>query len=122
MFILTPPWKYGGDMSPYFKANKKKLNLKRTARISVRPCCFSSPQPFSPPYHALSPHNSESRKSPTVVLFDVDTGRISIRHCKTKEYHSECSGKITRIMSWILSTAFCELNDVQTSVCHGMLS
>ncbi|GJX61987.1 hypothetical protein Tco_0294887 [Tanacetum coccineum] len=24
----------------------------------------------------------ESRKSPTTVLFDVDTGRISIRHCK----------------------------------------
>ncbi|GJW88999.1 hypothetical protein Tco_0164339 [Tanacetum coccineum] len=24
----------------------------------------------------------ESRKSPTVVLFDVDTGRISIRHCE----------------------------------------
>ncbi|GJV74516.1 retrovirus-related pol polyprotein from transposon TNT 1-94 [Tanacetum coccineum] len=21
VFILTPPWKYGGDMSPYFKAN-----------------------------------------------------------------------------------------------------
>ncbi|GJY04025.1 hypothetical protein Tco_0369965 [Tanacetum coccineum] len=30
----------------------------------------------------------ESRKSPTAVLFDVDTGRISIRHCETKEYHS----------------------------------
>ncbi|GKC60721.1 hypothetical protein Tco_1088319, partial [Tanacetum coccineum] len=24
----------------------------------------------------------ESRKSPTAVLFDVDTGRISIRHCE----------------------------------------
>ncbi|GJQ94174.1 ribonuclease H-like domain-containing protein [Tanacetum coccineum] len=40
----------------------------------------------------------ESRKSPTAVLFDVDTGRISIRHCETKEYHSECSGNILRIM------------------------
>ncbi|GJZ87344.1 hypothetical protein Tco_0658954, partial [Tanacetum coccineum] len=26
----------------------------------------------------------ESRKPPTAVLFDVDTGRISIRHCETK--------------------------------------
>ncbi|GJV02202.1 hypothetical protein Tco_1335771 [Tanacetum coccineum] len=40
----------------------------------------------------------ESRKSPTAVLFDVDTGRISICHGETKEYHSEYSGKITRIM------------------------
>ncbi|GKB76180.1 hypothetical protein Tco_0943075 [Tanacetum coccineum] len=40
----------------------------------------------------------ESRKSPTAVLFDVDTGRISIRHYQTKEYHYECSGNITRIM------------------------
>ncbi|GKD75578.1 hypothetical protein Tco_1333860 [Tanacetum coccineum] len=37
-------------------------------------------------------------KSPTAVLFDVNTGRISIRHCETKEYPSECSGKISRIM------------------------
>nr|GFC62315.1 hypothetical protein [Tanacetum cinerariifolium] len=34
---------------------EKKLNLKRTARISVRPCCFSNPRPVSPPYHPLSP-------------------------------------------------------------------
>ncbi|GJY90923.1 hypothetical protein Tco_0506119 [Tanacetum coccineum] len=33
----------------------------------------------------------ESRKSPTAELFDVDSGRISIHHCDTKEYHSECS-------------------------------
>ncbi|GJR51369.1 hypothetical protein Tco_1401890 [Tanacetum coccineum] len=26
--------------------------------------------------------HKESHKSPTAVLFDVDTGRISIRHCK----------------------------------------
>ncbi|GKB60396.1 putative ribonuclease H-like domain-containing protein [Tanacetum coccineum] len=31
----------------------------------------------------------ESRKSPTAVLFDVDTGRISIRHVNTKESHSD---------------------------------
>ncbi|GJR28137.1 hypothetical protein Tco_1104369 [Tanacetum coccineum] len=34
---------------------EKKLNLKRTARISVRLCCFSNPRPVSPPYHTLSP-------------------------------------------------------------------
>ncbi|GJY25204.1 hypothetical protein Tco_0399930 [Tanacetum coccineum] len=38
----------------------------------------------------------ESCKSPTAVLFDVDTGRISIRHYETKEYHSQCSGNITK--------------------------
>ncbi|GKD41796.1 F-box/kelch-repeat protein-like protein [Tanacetum coccineum] len=40
----------------------------------------------------------ESRKSPTAVLFDVDTRRIFIRHCETEQYHSECSSNITRIM------------------------
>ncbi|GJT47602.1 hypothetical protein Tco_0973759 [Tanacetum coccineum] len=34
---------------------EKKLNLKRTARISVRPCCFSNPCLVSPLYHPLSP-------------------------------------------------------------------
>ncbi|GKB47881.1 RNA-directed DNA polymerase, eukaryota [Tanacetum coccineum] len=34
---------------------ERKLNLKRTARISVRLCCFSNPRPVSIPYHALSP-------------------------------------------------------------------
>nr|GEX54790.1 hypothetical protein [Tanacetum cinerariifolium] len=34
---------------------EKKLNLKRTARISVHPCCFSNPRLVSPPYHPLSP-------------------------------------------------------------------
>ncbi|GJY55134.1 hypothetical protein Tco_0446798, partial [Tanacetum coccineum] len=30
-----------------------------------------------------------SRKSPTAVLFDDDTGRISIVTVNTKEYHSD---------------------------------
>ncbi|GKD06625.1 hypothetical protein Tco_1181599, partial [Tanacetum coccineum] len=34
---------------------EKKLNLKRTTRISVRPCCFSNPRPVSSPYRPLSP-------------------------------------------------------------------
>nr|GEV52743.1 hypothetical protein [Tanacetum cinerariifolium] len=33
---------------------EKKLNLKCTTRISVRPYCFSNPRPVSPPYHPLS--------------------------------------------------------------------
>ncbi|GJY26179.1 hypothetical protein Tco_0400905 [Tanacetum coccineum] len=32
-----------------------KLNLKRTARISVRPCCFNNPRTSSSPYQPLSP-------------------------------------------------------------------
>ncbi|GJX63294.1 hypothetical protein Tco_0296194 [Tanacetum coccineum] len=38
----------------------------------------------------------ESRKLPTAMLSDVDTGHSSLQN--TKEYHSECAGKITRIM------------------------
>ncbi|GKA46260.1 hypothetical protein Tco_0739143 [Tanacetum coccineum] len=53
-----------------------------------------------------------SCKSPTAVLFDGDTGRISICHCETKEYHSECSIKISRIMRRTLVTT-CELIGVQ---------
>ncbi|GJW80653.1 hypothetical protein Tco_0144628 [Tanacetum coccineum] len=47
----------------------KKLNRKRTARISVRPCCFSNLRPLSPPYHALSPptdYQSAPSSSPNV--------------------------------------------------------
>ncbi|GKD31302.1 hypothetical protein Tco_1242080 [Tanacetum coccineum] len=32
-----------------------KTNIKRTARISVRPCCFNNPRTSSPPYQPLSP-------------------------------------------------------------------
>ncbi|GJY24063.1 hypothetical protein Tco_0397721 [Tanacetum coccineum] len=57
---------------------EKKLNLKRTARISVRPCCFSNPRPVSPTYHSLSaptdyqmappsnPNSSPPHSSPTL--------------------------------------------------------
>ncbi|GJT82145.1 hypothetical protein Tco_1056487 [Tanacetum coccineum] len=41
----------------------------------------------------------ESSKSPTAVLFDVDTGRISIRHCEYKSITLNVPGKkSTRIM------------------------
>ncbi|GJR84480.1 hypothetical protein Tco_0155265 [Tanacetum coccineum] len=36
-------------------------------------------------------------------MFVVDSGKDFIRHCEYyKEYHSECSGKISRIMRWNL--------------------
>ncbi|GJW51109.1 hypothetical protein Tco_0092460 [Tanacetum coccineum] len=54
----------------------------------------------------------EACKSPTIMLFDDDTRRISIRYCKTKEYHSECFSKISRIMRKTLVTT-CELIGVQ---------
>ncbi|GKD46256.1 hypothetical protein Tco_1270901 [Tanacetum coccineum] len=34
---------------------ENKTNLKRTARISVRPCCFNNPRTSSPPYQPFSP-------------------------------------------------------------------
>ncbi|GKB81276.1 hypothetical protein Tco_0948171, partial [Tanacetum coccineum] len=34
---------------------ENKTNLKRTARISVRPCCFNNLRTSSPPYQPLSP-------------------------------------------------------------------
>ncbi|GJX75289.1 retrovirus-related pol polyprotein from transposon TNT 1-94, partial [Tanacetum coccineum] len=32
-----------------------KTNIKRNAKISVRPCCFNNPRTSSPPYQPLSP-------------------------------------------------------------------
>ncbi|GJQ93543.1 hypothetical protein Tco_0004682 [Tanacetum coccineum] len=40
----------------------------------------------------------ESRKSPTKILFDVGSRRISIVTVNTKEYHSDVLAIITRIM------------------------
>nr|GEU92100.1 copia protein [Tanacetum cinerariifolium] len=69
-----------------FKMPKeKKLNLKRTVRISVCLCCFSNPQPVSPPYHPqsappLTPNASPSLSpiislgiSPSKVLLTLKT-------------------------------------------------
>ncbi|GJV54113.1 hypothetical protein Tco_1449854 [Tanacetum coccineum] len=54
---------------------ERKLNVKRAAKISVRPCCFSNPRPVSPPYHTLSPptdyqmaHPSTLNTSPPLYL------------------------------------------------------
>ncbi|GJZ09293.1 hypothetical protein Tco_0543576 [Tanacetum coccineum] len=46
---------------------EKKLSLKRTARISVRHCCFSNPRPLSPPYHALSPPTDNQSTPPSTL-------------------------------------------------------
>ncbi|GKA70526.1 hypothetical protein Tco_0776665 [Tanacetum coccineum] len=67
------------------KSNKEKKHgnhLKRTARISVRPCCFSNPRQLSPPYQALSPPidyhtappSSKNSSSPPSL---ITTSRIS---------------------------------------------
>nr|GEV75424.1 retrovirus-related Pol polyprotein from transposon TNT 1-94 [Tanacetum cinerariifolium] len=44
---------------------EKKLNLKRTARISVHPRCYSNPHPVSPPYHPLSPPTNYQMTPPS---------------------------------------------------------
>nr|GEW99439.1 hypothetical protein [Tanacetum cinerariifolium] len=54
--LFNPNTSYLIKFKRTFKIPKeKKLNLKHTARISFHPCCFSNPQPVSPPYHPLSP-------------------------------------------------------------------
>ncbi|GJT65449.1 hypothetical protein Tco_1016929 [Tanacetum coccineum] len=52
---------------------------------------------------SISSIHVESCKSPTVVLFDDDTKRISIHHLITKGI-SKCSRKISRIMRRALDT------------------
>ncbi|GJR34936.1 hypothetical protein Tco_1210620 [Tanacetum coccineum] len=45
---------------------ENKTNLKRTARISVRPCCFVNPRTSSPPYQPFSlPSDYTSGSPPT---------------------------------------------------------
>ncbi|GJT80673.1 hypothetical protein Tco_1055015 [Tanacetum coccineum] len=46
---------------------ENKLNLKHTARISVRPCCFSNTRSLSPPYHALSPPTDYQSAPPSTL-------------------------------------------------------
>ncbi|GJU26224.1 DNA-directed DNA polymerase [Tanacetum coccineum] len=76
----------GNPRVPPFQRYHKEANLTSDVLDQIQ----------YPDYTSLI--HIESRKSPTAVLFDVDTGRISIRHYETKEYHFVCSGKITRIM------------------------
>ncbi|GJY53942.1 hypothetical protein Tco_0445606 [Tanacetum coccineum] len=67
------------------KSNKEKKsasNLKRTARISGRPCCFNNPHSSSPPYQDLSPptnYQAVPSPSPNVSppLSPITTSGIS---------------------------------------------
>ncbi|GJU01953.1 hypothetical protein Tco_1112291 [Tanacetum coccineum] len=43
---------------------ENKTNLKRTARISVRPCCFVNPRTSSPPYQPFSPPSDYTSGAP----------------------------------------------------------
>ncbi|GJV87123.1 hypothetical protein Tco_1531061 [Tanacetum coccineum] len=57
---------------------ENKTNLKRTARISVRPCCFNNPRTSSPPYQLLSPPSDyTSGPLPTSL---ISTSPISPTH------------------------------------------
>ncbi|GKA78850.1 hypothetical protein Tco_0785387 [Tanacetum coccineum] len=50
---------------PFFTMPKEnKTNLKRTARISVRPCCFVNPRTSSPPYQPFSPPSDYTTGAP----------------------------------------------------------
>ncbi|GJU10122.1 hypothetical protein Tco_1132518 [Tanacetum coccineum] len=52
LFSFTPT----SLVLPFFTMPKEnKTNLKRTRRISVRPCCFVNPKTSSPPYQPFSP-------------------------------------------------------------------
>ncbi|GJX85820.1 hypothetical protein Tco_0336594 [Tanacetum coccineum] len=55
---------------------ENKTNLKRTARISVRPCCFNNPRTSSPPYQPLSPPSDYVSGPPPTTL----TSQTSIPH------------------------------------------
>ncbi|GKA15160.1 hypothetical protein Tco_0694907 [Tanacetum coccineum] len=47
---------------------ENKTNLKRTARISVRPCCFVNPRTSSPPYQPFSPPSDYTSRAPPTSL------------------------------------------------------
>ncbi|GJZ54239.1 hypothetical protein Tco_0609124 [Tanacetum coccineum] len=53
-----------------------KTNLKRTTRISVRPCCFNNPRTSSPPCQPLSPPSDYVSGPPPTTL----TSQTSILH------------------------------------------
>nr|GEV02067.1 retrovirus-related Pol polyprotein from transposon TNT 1-94 [Tanacetum cinerariifolium] len=60
----------------YIKENK--TNLKRTAQISVRPCCFNNPRTSSPPYQPFSPPSDYvSELPPTTPTFQTYIPHLS---------------------------------------------
>ncbi|GJS96653.1 hypothetical protein Tco_0803621 [Tanacetum coccineum] len=57
---------------------ENKTNLKRTARISVRPCCFNNPRTSSPPYQPLSlPSYYVLRPPPTTPTSKTSIPQLS---------------------------------------------
>ncbi|GJR31415.1 hypothetical protein Tco_1107647 [Tanacetum coccineum] len=57
---------------------ENKTNLKRTARISVRPCCFNNPRTSSPPYQPLSPPSDYT--SGPLPTSPISTSLILLTH------------------------------------------
>ncbi|GJZ67564.1 hypothetical protein Tco_0630804 [Tanacetum coccineum] len=55
---------------------ENKTNLKRTARISVRPCCFNNPKTSSPPYQPFLPQSNYVLGPPPTT----PTSQTSIPH------------------------------------------
>ncbi|GJY93969.1 hypothetical protein Tco_0509751 [Tanacetum coccineum] len=66
---------------------ENKTNLKRTARISVRPCCFVNPRTSSPPYQPFSPPSDYTLGAPqtspitTPPLSPINTTINSNENC-----------------------------------------
>ncbi|GKA55665.1 hypothetical protein Tco_0754737 [Tanacetum coccineum] len=57
---------------------ENKANLKRTARISVRSCCFNNPRTSSPPYQPFSPPSDYT--SGPLPTSPISTSPISPTH------------------------------------------
>nr|GEV02445.1 protein DETOXIFICATION 53-like [Tanacetum cinerariifolium] len=55
---------------------ENKTNLKRTARISIRPCCFNNPRTSSPLYQPFSPPSDYVSEPPPTT----STSQTSIPH------------------------------------------
>ncbi|GJZ25648.1 hypothetical protein Tco_0569901 [Tanacetum coccineum] len=63
---------------PKFNNDKKdNKSLKRTARISVRACCFINPPPSSPPYQHFSPPSNYQTAPPPTPLESPPTTSIA---------------------------------------------
>ncbi|GJZ93247.1 hypothetical protein Tco_0665312 [Tanacetum coccineum] len=57
---------------------ENKTNLKRIARISVRPCCFNNPRTSSPPYQPFLPSSDYvSGPPPTTPTSQTSTPQLS---------------------------------------------
>ncbi|GKD54996.1 hypothetical protein Tco_1288383 [Tanacetum coccineum] len=62
---------------PKFNNDKKDKSFKRTARISVRACCFINPPPSSPTYQHFSPPSNYQKAPPPTPLESPPTTPIA---------------------------------------------